>query len=111
MPHGQGDPASACGCESADRRCRRHDVPPSRALFRRERPTGSRPLLGRFPGLGAGRRRPVRRRRAPAEGDRQAEVARLVSLGATRIDIGQGEVDWVVMADPDGHEFCVRASR
>jgi hypothetical protein len=23
------------------------------------------------------------------------------------IDIGQGEVSWVVMADPDGHEFCV----
>ncbi|CAM3329141.1 VOC family protein [Stackebrandtia soli] len=43
----------------------------------------------------------------PAGGDQQAEVDRLVSLGATRIDIGQGEVDWVVMADPDGNEFCV----
>jgi hypothetical protein len=43
----------------------------------------------------------------PADGDQQAEVDRLVSLGATRIDIGQGDVDWVVMADPDGHEFCV----
>ncbi|MGN6682181.1 MAG: VOC family protein [Streptosporangiaceae bacterium] len=43
----------------------------------------------------------------PAGGDQQAEVDRLVSLGATRIDIGQGEVSWVVMADPDGHEFCV----
>src|SRR5207302_2634851 len=29
------------------------------------------------------------------------------SLGATRIDIGQGDVGWVVMADPDGNEFCV----
>ena len=45
----------------------------------------------------------------PAHGDQQAEVDRLVSLGATRIDIGQGEVGWVVMADPDGHEFCVMA--
>jgi len=43
----------------------------------------------------------------PDRGDQQAEVDRLVSLGATRIDIGQGVVDWVVMADPDGNEFCV----
>ena len=43
----------------------------------------------------------------PAGGDLQAEVDRLVSLGATRIDVGQGEVDRVVMADPDGNEFCV----
>jgi hypothetical protein len=43
--------------------------------------------------------------------DQQVEVDRLVSLGATRIDIGQGDVSWVVMADPDGHEFCVLAPR
>ncbi len=47
----------------------------------------------------------------PVHGDQQAEVDRLVSLGATRIDIGQGEVNWVVMADPDGHEFCVLTPR
>jgi len=47
----------------------------------------------------------------PAGGDQQAEVERLLSLGATRIDIGQGEVGWVVMADPDGNEFCVLAPR
>ena len=47
----------------------------------------------------------------PAHVDQQAEVARLVSLGATRVDIGQGAVSWVVMADPDGHEFCVLAPR
>jgi predicted enzyme related to lactoylglutathione lyase len=45
----------------------------------------------------------------PAGSDQRAEVDRLVSLGATRIDIGQGDVSWVVMADPDGHEFCVLA--
>ena len=45
---------------------------------------------------------------APAPGgDQGAEVDRLVSLGATQIDIGQGAVGWVVMADPDGNEFCV----
>jgi hypothetical protein len=48
----------------------------------------------------------------PAAGsDQQAEVERLVSLGAKRIDIGQGAVSWVVMADPDGNEFCVLAAR
>jgi len=46
-----------------------------------------------------------------ADGDQQAEVDRLVSLGAARIDIGQGEVSWVVMADPDGNEFCVLTPR
>jgi len=39
--------------------------------------------------------------------DQAAEVARLEALGARRIDIGQGETSWVVMADPDGNEFCV----
>ena len=43
----------------------------------------------------------------PAGGDQQAEVDRLLALGATRADIGQGEVGWVVLADPDGNEFCV----
>ena len=46
----------------------------------------------------------------PVDGDQQAEADRLVSLGATRVDIGQGEVSWVVMADPDGHEFCLLTS-
>jgi hypothetical protein len=36
-----------------------------------------------------------------------AEVDRLLGLGATRADIGQGEVPWVVLADPEGSEFCV----
>lgn len=40
-------------------------------------------------------------------GDQQAEVDRLLSLGAARIDMGQGDVDRVAMADPDGNEFCL----
>src|SRR6266508_1299257 len=44
-------------------------------------------------------------------GDQEAEVDRLISLGATRIDIGKGEVSWVVMADPDGNEFRVSTPR
>lgn len=40
--------------------------------------------------------------------DRDAEVARLEALGARRVDVGQGiDVSWVVLADPDGNEFCV----
>ncbi|MEP7111935.1 MAG: VOC family protein [Ilumatobacteraceae bacterium] len=46
-----------------------------------------------------------------ADVDQQAEVERLVSLGATRVDIGQGDVSWVVMADPDDNEFCVLTPR
>jgi hypothetical protein len=41
-------------------------------------------------------------------GDRDAEVARLESFGASRVQIGQiGDESWVVMADPEGNEFCV----
>jgi len=40
--------------------------------------------------------------------DQAATVARLEGLGARRVDVGQGtEVSWVVLADPDGNEFCV----
>lgn len=47
----------------------------------------------------------------PKDGDQVAEVDRLAALGATRVDIGQGDVGWVVMADPDGNEFCVLTPR
>jgi catechol 2,3-dioxygenase-like lactoylglutathione lyase family enzyme len=47
----------------------------------------------------------------PADGDQETEVERLISLGATRVDIGQGETSWVVLADPDGNEFCVLTPR
>jgi hypothetical protein len=41
-------------------------------------------------------------------GDRDAEVARLEALGARRVSVGQGDdVAWVVLADPEGNEFCV----
>jgi len=39
--------------------------------------------------------------------DQDVEVDRLLALGATRVDIGQGERSWVVLADPEGNEFCV----
>jgi hypothetical protein len=43
--------------------------------------------------------------------DQDAEVNRLLALGATRADIGQGEQTWIVMNDPEGNEFCVLGSR
>ena len=37
-----------------------------------------------------------------------AELDRLLSLGATRLDIGQDpDASWVVLADPEGNEFCL----
>jgi hypothetical protein len=42
--------------------------------------------------------------------DRDAEVARLEDLGATHVDIGQGDQTWVVLADPEGNEFCILRS-
>jgi predicted enzyme related to lactoylglutathione lyase len=40
--------------------------------------------------------------------DRDAEIGRLLALGASRVDIGQtGQESWTVLADPEGNEFCV----
>ena len=47
----------------------------------------------------------------PPDGDRDTEVDRLLASGATRLDIGQGDVDWVVLADPVGNELCVLTPR
>jgi hypothetical protein len=48
-----------------------------------------------------------------ADDDQEAEVARLEALGAKRIDVGQdsGKATWVVLADPEGNEFCVLSPR
>jgi catechol 2,3-dioxygenase-like lactoylglutathione lyase family enzyme len=46
-----------------------------------------------------------------ADGDLQAEVERLASLGATRVGTVGNDGSRVVMADPDGHEFCVLSPR
>jgi hypothetical protein len=47
-----------------------------------------------------------------APDDQDAEVARLVGLGARRVDVGQvTDAPWVVLADPEGNEFCVLEPR
>ena len=43
--------------------------------------------------------------------DQTAEVDRLLALGAHGVDVGHGEWPWVVLADPEGNEFCVLAPR
>ncbi len=43
--------------------------------------------------------------------DQAAQVRRLLGLGATHLDIGQGDVPWAVLADPEGNEFCVLEPR
>jgi predicted enzyme related to lactoylglutathione lyase len=51
-----------------------------------------------------------------ADDDQRAEVARLLELGALRIEVGQsqapdGPVTWAVLSDPENNEFCVLSSR
>ena len=48
--------------------------------------------------------------RPPNGSDQPTELERLLSLGATRVDIGQGDVPWHVLADPEGNEFCLLRS-
>lgn len=47
---------------------------------------------------------------APAEGDQRAEVERLVMLGAKVLDDPPDD-PWIVLADPEGNEFCVLPAR
>ena len=46
-----------------------------------------------------------------APDDQDAEVERVLALGATRADVGQSDVPWVVLADPEGNEFCILTPR
>jgi hypothetical protein len=48
---------------------------------------------------------------SPVGCERDDEVARLRALGAQPVDVGQGDVPWVVLADPEGNEFCVLGRR
>jgi predicted enzyme related to lactoylglutathione lyase len=47
----------------------------------------------------------------PRDGDVHAEARRLEAAGAVYVDVGQGEVNWIVLADPEGNEFCVLSPR
>jgi predicted enzyme related to lactoylglutathione lyase len=73
-------------------------------------PSGEWPLLGffRVPEAKAGKNR-LHVDLVPD--DQSAEVARAESRGARRVDIGQGSPTWVVLADPEGNEFCILRER
>lgn len=47
----------------------------------------------------------------PTDRGQDDEVRRLLDLGARHADVGQGAQSWVVLADPEGNEFCVLAGR
>jgi predicted enzyme related to lactoylglutathione lyase len=48
---------------------------------------------------------------SPVGCEQEDELARLLALGAVRVDVGQGERPWVVLADPEGNEFCLLRTR
>ena len=48
---------------------------------------------------------------SPVGCDQPEEVERLLALGARHVDVGQTDQPWVVLADPEGNEFCVLRRR
>lgn len=76
-------------------------------------PEGTGPYLEflRTPDAKAGKNR-IHLDVAPyADGGHAAEVSRLLDLGASPADVGQGTVTWEVLADPEGNEFCILSPR
>ena len=67
-------------------------------------------LFLRVPDAKTGKNRLHADLRPPNGSDQATELERLLELGATRVDIGQGDVPWHVLADPEGNEFCLLRS-
>jgi hypothetical protein len=84
-----------------------HEVTDDHALLRSAKGVGPYLEFRRTPEAGTVRTR-IHLDVLPHPGDDQAaEVARLQTLGATLADVGQGDVPWKVLADPEGNQFCV----
>jgi predicted enzyme related to lactoylglutathione lyase len=47
----------------------------------------------------------------PSGMDQDEELERLLELGAHQVDVGQGDVPWVTLSDPEGNEFCLLRRR
>ena len=47
----------------------------------------------------------------PAGCDQAEELQRLQALGARQVDVGQRDAPWIVLADPEGNEFCLLRRR
>lgn len=82
-------------------------------VFETRLTVGSGPVLDLcFPRVPQPPSEPLRAHLDLRGGDAQeATVERLLGLGARHLDIGQGDVPWVVMADPEGNPFCVMEER
>jgi hypothetical protein len=88
-----------------------HEVTDDRAVLRSAKGVGPYLEFVRTPGVQTVWTR-VHLDLMPYAGDDQAaEVARLRALGATDLDVGQGDVSWRCLADPEGNEFCVLRPR
>lgn len=84
-----------------------HEVSDDHARLRSAEGVGPYLEFRRTPDVHAGSNR-IHLDLAPYPGDDQAaEVARLRTLGATDLDVGQGEVPWTCLTDPHGNQFCV----
>ncbi|RSN55115.1 glyoxalase [Amycolatopsis sp. WAC 04182] len=65
----------------------------------------------RVPEAKAGAKNRVHFEICPIDCDQQTELERLLALGASKTDVGQGDGrSWVVLADPEGNEFCLTRS-
>jgi predicted enzyme related to lactoylglutathione lyase len=88
-----------------------HKVTDDYALMRSAQGVGPYLVFLRTPGVKTVKNR-IHLDLGPYPGDDQeAEAARLRALGASDIDVGQGDVPWTVLADPEGNEFCVLTPR
>jgi predicted enzyme related to lactoylglutathione lyase len=88
-----------------------HEVTDEHALLRSAKDVGPYLEFLRTAGAKTGKLR-IHLDLAPYPGDDQAaEATRLRALGATDVDLGQGDVPWTVLADPEGNEFCVLTPR
>jgi len=47
----------------------------------------------------------------PSGVEQAEELERLMALGARKVDVGQGDVPWIVLSDPEGNEFCLLGRR
>jgi predicted enzyme related to lactoylglutathione lyase len=88
-----------------------HEVTDDHAMLRSAKGVGPYLEFLRTPDAKTVKNRTHLDLRPYAGDDQAAEVARLRALGATDVDLGQGDVPWTCLADPEGNEFCVLGPR
>ncbi|MFI6298356.1 VOC family protein [Nonomuraea sp. NPDC050790] len=88
-----------------------HEVTDDHAVLRSAKGVGPYLEFLRTPGAESEGQRIHLDLRPYPDDDKAAEVDRLRALGATDVDLGQGDVPWTVLADPEGNAFCVLTPR